>query len=482
MPSSIVLFQENLRLSDNPALCAAVESSNSVLPLFVLDDATPGDWKLGGASRWWLHHSLSSLQKALNDLDSKLIFRKGDTVQIVADLIGGSDVDAVYFQRAYAPWSAALESSLKELCDSADITCKRYGGHLLFEPESIRTKQGNPYTVFTPFWRACQESAPPPQPSAAPSGIKGPRRWPESLSLDDLSLLPNGFDWTAGLADTWSPGEAGAAARLKAFLSDGVSEYKEKRDLPAQVHATSMLSPHLRFGEISARAIWWRVMAHAEKKSQHTANGMHFLRELAWRDFSYHLLFNTPDLPEQPLKKNFAAFPWADDQHAALKRWQKGQTGYPIVDAGMRQLWQTGYMHNRVRMIVASFLIKDLLIDWRDGEAWFWDTLVDADIANNSASWQWVAGCGADAAPYFRIFNPVLQGEKFDPEGAYVRQYVPELSELPAKFVHKPWEAPADVLAAADVKLGETYPHPMIDRKITRQRALDAYATIKQSA
>ncbi len=481
MPSSLVLFQENLRLADNPALIAALEAGDPVIPVFVLDDNAPGHWRLGGASRWWLHHSLENLAASIEHIGGRLILRRGRTPDIVLDLIENNDVGAVFFQRGYAPWSAAVEAKIKSRCDEKGVLCKRYGGHLLFEPEAIRTKQGNPYTVFTPFWRACQESPPPARPSAAPKKLSAPADWPNSEDLTDLKLMPQGFDWTGGLADAWQPGEVGADKRFALFLEQGLGAYKDKRDLPGQPQATSMLSPHLRFGEISARSIWWRVMSQIEAHPETKTDGMHFLRELAWRDFSYHLLFNTPDLPEEPLKQNFADFPWASDTQDLLKRWQRGLTGYPIVDAGMRQLWQTGYMHNRVRMIAASFLIKDLLVDWREGEAWFWDTLVDADIANNSASWQWVAGCGADAAPYFRIFNPVLQGEKFDPDGAYVRQYVPELSALPDKFIHKPWEAPKEVLAQANISLGATYPAPMVDRKITRQRALDAYATIKQS-
>lgn len=482
MSHSLVLFQENLRLTDNPALNAAIEAGNPIIPLFILDDETPGDWALGGASRWWLHQSLRDLGASFEKMGNRLVLRQGGTDGVLADMLAGADIGNVFFQRGYAPWLPTLEDGIKRVCDDAGVACKRYGGHLLFEPEAIRTQQGRPYTVFTPFWRACQEHTPPSLPIAAPNKMPAPNDFLDSESLDDLELLPQGFDWTGGLAETWVPGEKGAAERLEGFLERGLSDYKQKRDRPGDAHATSMLSPHLRFGEISARSIWWRIKSMMEADPRTAGNGMHYLRELAWREFSYHLLFNTPDLPETPLRKNFEAFPWGEADAKQRRKWQKGKTGFPIVDAGMRQLWQTGYMHNRVRMIVASFLVKDLLVDWREGEAWFWDTLVDADIANNSASWQWVAGCGADAAPYFRIFNPVLQGEKFDPEGAYVRQYVPEIAKLPDKFIQKPWEAPDAVLADAGIVLGDTYPMPMVDRKITRQRALDAYATIKQSA
>ena len=481
MSLSLVLFQENLRLADNPALASAVDAGAPILPLYVLDDETPGDWRLGGASRWWLHHSLAALGQALNAVGNDLVLRHGETVDVLTDIFESHDVSAVYFQRGYAPWSEGLETRLKALCDEAGVSCNRYGGHLLFEPEAIRTKQGNPYTVFTPFWRACQEAPAPAQPLPAPKKIMPPSGKVSGLPLNALALLPTGVDWTSGLAATWTPGEAGAHDRLLSFFDGGLKGYKANRDKPADPNGTSYLSPHLRFGEISPRTIWAQVMALLDLHPGLSGNGMHFLRELAWREFSYHLLFNTPDLPESPLRDNFAQFPWREVDPALLKRWQKGKTGFPIVDAGMRQLWETGYMHNRVRMIVASFLVKDLLVHWREGENWFWDTLVDADIANNAASWQWVAGCGADAAPYFRIFNPVLQGEKFDPSGDYVRQYVPELSSLPEKYIHKPWEAPQDVLAQAGVTLGDTYPKPMVDRKITRQRALDAYATIKKA-
>ena len=481
MSLSLVLFQDNLRLADNPALASAIDAGDAILPLYILDDETPGAWRLGGASRWWLHHSLEALSRALKAIGGKLTLRHGETIGELKTIFESHDVSAVYFQRGYAPWSANLEAGLKALCDDAGVSCKRYGGHLLFEPETIRTKQGNPYTVFSPFWRACQEAPTPAAPLPAPKKIVSPSDQITDLSLEALDLLPKGVDWTGGLAATWTPGEKGARNRLLRFIDNGLEGYKANRDKPADPQGTSYLSPHLRFGEISPRMIWGQVMSVLDQRPSLSNNGMHFLRELAWREFSYHLLFNTPDLPEHPLRDNFAQFPWGEVEPTLLKQWQKGKTGFPIVDAGMRQLWETGYMHNRVRMIVASFLVKDLLVHWREGENWFWDTLVDADIANNSASWQWVAGCGADAAPYFRIFNPVLQGEKFDPSGDYVRRFVPELRDLPEKYIHKPWEAPRDVLAQAGVTLGDTYPEPMVDRKITRQRALDAYATIKKA-
>lgn len=479
MTYNLVLFQDNLRLADNPALSAALATGDPIIPLFVLDDLSPGDWRLGAASRWWLHNSLAALNEHLERKGSRLILRRGALADAVERLFDETEIGGVYFERGYAPWSPGVEQNLKSICDNQGVCCKRFAGRLLFEPEAVRTQQGHPYTVFTPFWRACQAGPPPAQPVPEPEALLAPGSWPISIDLSELELLPQGIDWTGGLCAAWEPGEMGAEKRLTSFLGEGLAGYKDRRDSPALAHATSNLAAHLRFGEISARSIWWAVKAAVELDTSVADNGTAFLRQLAWRDFSTHLLANRPGLPERPLKEQFEAFAWTESTMPHLKKWQRGQTGFPIVDAGMRQLWQTGSMHNRVRMIAASFLIKDLLIDWREGERWFWDTLVDADIANNAASWQWVAGCGADAAPFFRIFNPVLQGEKFDSEGAYVRRYVPELAALPTTYIHKPWEAPDAILSSAGIELGADYPRPIVDRKITRQRALDAYAAIK---
>jgi deoxyribodipyrimidine photo-lyase len=344
----------------------------------------------------------------------------------------------------------------------------------LFEPWTVSTQGGQPFKVYTPFAKACRAAPEPPLPLPAPARLPAVAAVPPGLALDDLALLPRKPDWAGGLRAAWRPGEAGAQQRLERFLASAIEGYKEDRNRP-DLESTSRLSPHLRFGEISPRQLW-----HAAR-GREGRGADHFVSELLWREFSYHLLFHFPELPDRNWRASFDAFPWADDP-AALEAWRRGRTGFPIVDAGMRELWQTGWMHNRVRMIVGSFLVKDLMLPWQRGKEWFWDTLVDADLANNAASWQWVAGCGADAAPYFRVFNPMLQGEKFDPAGDYVRRYVPELARMPAQFIHRPWEADDATLRAAGVELGRSYPRPLVDHGQARDRALAAFATLKQSA
>jgi deoxyribodipyrimidine photo-lyase len=427
---------------------------------------------MGSASRWWLHRSLENLGQRV-----PLVLRRGAADRVIAEVLGETGAHAVYFTRDYAPWSGGLERRVKAACEVAGAACHRYGGYLLHEPEAIRNGQGQPYKVYTPFSRACFASGEPKPPRPVPdfTAWTGAVR---SDALADWKLLPTQPNWAAGFESHWQPGEEGARQRLADFIEDGLAHYADERDRPDR-DVTSRLSPHLHFGEISPAQCW-----HAVRAAQSQAGGRldgaaeKFLKEVLWREFSYHLLHHWPTLPESPFKPEFADFPWTDDP-AGLKAWQAGRTGYPIVDAGMRELWATGIMHNRVRMIAASFLIKDLLIPWQEGERWFWDTLVDADIASNAASWQWVAGSGADAAPYFRIFNPVLQGEKFDPQGAYVRKWVPELGRMPDQFIHKPWEAPLLVLKAAGVELGSNYPHPVVDHGKARDRALAALKSMK---
>ena len=473
-PPVILWLRQDLRLADHAALTAA-SAAGPLLVLYVLDDETPGDWRMGGASRWWLHRSLESLSRKV-----PIVLRRGAADKVIADLLDQTGASAVHFTRDYAPWSGALEQRVKAVCEARGASCHRHKGFLLHEPESIRNGQGEPYKVYTPFSKACFAAGEPRPPRPAPEL----RLWSGSISsdrLDDWNLLPAKPDWARGFEPLWSPGEDGARDRLSRFLDDGLEHYADGRDRPDR-DVTSRLSPHLHFGEISPIQVW-----HAVRAAQLRAGGRldraaeKFLKEVLWREFSYHLLHRWPTLPDKPFRPEFSGFPWAEDPEG-LKRWQKGLTGYPIVDAGMRELWTTGIMHNRVRMIAASFLIKDLLVPWQEGERWFWDTLVDADIGNNAASWQWVAGCGADAAPYFRIFNPVLQGEKFDPEGAYVRTWVPELAGMPTQWIHKPWEAPADVLRGAGVVLGNTYPHPIVDHGLARDRALAAFQEIKGTA
>jgi deoxyribodipyrimidine photo-lyase len=477
----IVWFTHDLRLSDNAALVKAAETGRPILPVYILDDETPGSWAMGGASRWWLEQSLRSLGKAISDKGGRLCLRRGNSLDVLQDLARETAAHAIYFSRNHAPWSGKLEQDILALCKDIGIECKRFAGYLLHDPENIRTGAGDPYKVYTPFSKACFATEPFREPRAVPEDMQF---WLGGIAKDDIAdwkLYDAKPDWASQFGERWTPGEAGARDKLERFISEAVGDYKDDRDRP-DLFATSRLSPHLHFGEISPLQCWHATRhAMADGRRNVDRGAEHFLKELLWREFSYHLLHHWPDLMSEPFRPEFSDFPWSEDDDA-LMAWQRGDTGYPIVDAGMRELWATGWMHNRVRMIAASFLVKDLLVPWQRGEAWFWDTLVDADIGSNSASWQWVAGCGADAAPYFRIFNPVLQGEKFDPDGAYVRRWVPELKRLPAAFIHKPWEAPALVLKDAGVLLGKTYPKPMVDHGKARDAALAAYGKIRKSA
>ena len=479
-PPVIVWFRNDLRLADNRALTAAVTSGAPIVCVYILDDATPGVWKRGGASRWWLDKSLSALGSDIEARDGQLILRRGATAAELPRIVTEVKAKAVYFTRAYEPWAVALEETLKAGFDTAGIALKRYGGSLLREPEEMRTQAGDVYKVYTPFARAVMRDFTPAKSLPAPKAFVAPKTFPKSDKLASWRLHPSKPDWSGGFVEHWQPGEAGAQKKLQAFLKSGLKTYTEDRNRPDKP-GTSRLSPHLHFGEISP-AQCWHAATHAAAETPGADKGLEtFIREVIWREFSNTLLFYWPDLPDAPFRKDFAAFPWRRDEKL-LKAWQRGQTGYPIVDAGMRELWHTGYMHNRVRMVVASFLIKHLMIPWQEGEAWFWDTLVDADLANNAASWQWVAGSGADAAPYYRIFNPVTQGEKFDPGGAYVKRWVPELRELPADILHAPWMVPALELKAAGVVLGKSYPHPVVDHAAARVRALSAYEDVKAAA
>ncbi len=474
-------FRQDLRLSDNPGLLAALEAG-PVVPCYILDDETAGRWAMGGASRWWLHHSLAALDKALRSKGSRLVLRRGPAAAEIDRLIDETGAAGVFWNRCYEPAAIARDTAIKKALKARGVEAHSRNAALLFEPTEIRNKSGEPFKVFTPFWRACRAAGDPPKPVAEPKSIAAPAQWPNSDSLDDWGLLPTKPDWAGGLRETWFPGEAGALGRLEDFIDEAMADYAGGRDMPG-LAATSRLSPHLHFGEIGPRKIWHavRFSLAASRAGGLAKSGEKFLAELGWREFCHSLLFHNPQMPERNLRGEFERFPWRRSR-VNVEAWQRGLTGYPIVDAGMRQLWQTGWMHNRVRMVAASFLIKHLLIDWRIGQDWFWDTLVDADLANNSAGWQWVAGSGADAAPYFRIFNPVLQGEKFDPSGAYVRRYVPELAGLPDRFLHRPWEADQDVLAKAGVELGNTYPNRVVEHDHARQRALGAFASLKDQA
>jgi deoxyribodipyrimidine photo-lyase len=476
----IVWFRRDLRLADHAALSAAAGAGGPVVPLFILDDEAAGDWRPGGASRWWLHRSLASLEQAISALGGQLILRRGVTTDVLSQVAAETGAKTVHCTRAYEPWAARLEHDVHDRLASGGVALKRFAGTLLHEPDQVTTQSGEPYKVYTPFWRALRQKVELGRPIAAPKRLATVARRLESEPLDAWELLPRRPDWAAGLRDTWTPGEAGARERLDTFIADALRGYASGRNRP-DLASTSRLSPHLAFGEISPRQCWRAVQAAAADAPAVDQAAETFLKELAWREFSAHLLFHFPDLPTAPFRANFAGFPWRRDE-GALAAWQAGRTGYPIVDAGMRELWSTGWMHNRVRMITASFLIKDLLIPWQEGEAWFWDTLVDADLANNAASWQWVAGSGADAAPYFRIFNPTKQGETFDPDGAYVRRWVPEIAGMPNRYIHAPSAAPQDVLDAAGVVIGETYPAPLVDHAKAREAALAAFEKVKASA
>ena len=468
----ILWFRKDLRLDDNHALLSAIETGRPIVPVYILDTV---DGPLGAAQAWWLHHSLEALGASLKESGSRLVLRKGKPLDVLRSLIRETGAGAVHWNRNYDPPGQALGVSVKEALRKDGISAESFAGQLLHEPTRLMTGAGGPYRVYTPFWRALTAEGEPQEPDAAPKSLKAPHHWPESEALADWHLLPTRPDWAKGFHEIWEPGEAGAQKRLKAFVKGAIDGYKLRRDIPGE-ETTSRLSPHLAFGEISPRRVWHATRSLPERIADE--DYIHFRKELVWREFSYHLLVHFEDLATKNWNDRFDAFPWSDNE-TLLKAWQRGRTGYPIVDAGMRQLWTHGWMHNRVRMIAASFLIKDLLIDWRVGERWFRDTLVDADPASNAASWQWVAGSGADAAPFFRVFNPILQGEKFDAEGRYVRRFVPELAKLDNKFIHRPFEAPLATLKAAGISLGKTYPQPIVSHAGARDTALAAFAEIK---
>ncbi len=473
----LVWFRKDLRLDDNHALHAAAQNARGVIPIYIREPAEIGTGPLGAAQAWWLHHSLHALSLALGNLKSRLLLLSGNPEEILLDLIAETGASGVYWNRRYDPNGIAVDAAIKNRLVELGVSVKSFAGQLLHEPSRLKTGSGTPYRVYTPFWRALEASGEPDMPLDAPHHVEPPKNWPKGEQLADWNLLPTKPDWAKTFREVWTPGEAAALERLDDFIDERIDGYKTNRDLPGR-DGTSRLSPHLALGEISPARIW-----HATRKLKDVPveDVITFRKELVWRDFSYHLLFHNPDLPRENLNRRYDGFAWVKDE-SAFDLWTRGQTGYPIVDAGMRQLWRHGTMHNRVRMIAASFLIKDLLIDWRRGEAWFRDTLVDADPASNAASWQWVAGSGADASPFFRIFNPILQGEKFDPDGTYVKTFVPELQDMPAKFVHRPFEAPAAVLKTAGVTLGEAYPKPIVDHAKARDRALAAYGNIKDAA
>jgi len=481
MKKCIIWLRKDLRLTDHPGFQHAIDNNYQIIPIFIWDKSEHR-WQDGAASQWWLHHALADLQKQIEVKGGSLLIHISDAAQYSGsfiakfmEIVRSYKADAVYWGRRYEPEIIQRDTQLKTYLTDQGVEAKSFNTHLLLEPHKVKNKSGNHYKVFTPYWKNCLTM------DIAPPVEINENQWQKAQWIDiespcileDLALMPD-IPWDRGLTEYWEPTREGGLERLREMVTSKASSYQQRRDLPA-VDGTSQLSPYLQWGQISAREIY-----HAFKGSYNDNVEKGYLRQLFWREFSYHLLFHESHTPEKPLRPEYENFPWKKND-AYLTAWQKGQTGFPIVDAGMRQLWQTGWMHNRVRMIVGSLLVKHLLQDWRDGASWFWDTLVDADLANNTMGWQWIGGCGADASPYFRIFNPITQGEKFDPKGDYIRQYCPELKNVPDAYIHQPWEMPELEQAAAGVILGKDYPLPIISHQEGRQNALHAYETFKQS-
>ncbi|MEM7214262.1 MAG: deoxyribodipyrimidine photo-lyase [Pseudomonadota bacterium] len=467
---TICWFRQDLRLGDNPALVAAAKDGE-VIPVFILDEE---DRPLGGASKWWLHHSLAALSNSLGGL----VLLRGNPLEALKKLLSETKASGITWNRSYEPHAIARDTKVKATLGGNGISVRSFNGSVIYEPWEIKTGSGGPYKVYSPFWRAIQAKgfpAPLSSPAVNLAELHG-----LGEKLDDWQLLPVRPDWASGWKSNWNPGEQGAQNVLESFLNDGLDGYGELRNRP-DLPNVSRLSPHIHFGEISPRMICAKAGFHGAEFPDLSKDINKLLSQIGWRDFACHLLYHFPEIPQRNWKPAFDAYPWQENP-GLLSRWQRGMTGYPMVDAGMRELWHTGYMHNRVRMLVASFLVKHLRIHWREGEAWFWDTLLDADLANNTVSWQWVTGSGADAAPYFRIFNPISQGSKFDPKGEYVRKWCPELSELPNDLIHRPFEANAIELSEANITLGKTYPHPIVDHKQARAAALSSYEKVKAAS
>jgi deoxyribodipyrimidine photo-lyase len=468
MSTAIVWFRRDLRLADQPALTAACAAHERIVPLYIHAPEEEGAWAPGAASRWWLHHSLAALDGQLRERHGHLYLTAGDSLTVLRQVIADTGAVAVYWNRLYDPATIARDADIKQALGEQGVEAHSSNAALWCEPWRIATQQGEPYRVFTPYWRKLRQQLDDVVPLPVP-----PLRCADagaSLPLDALGLLPV-LDWARGFAD-WTPGEQGADEMLELFADDAVHAYANARDVPAR-HGTSRMSPHLHFGELSPRQVAHRLRVESSRTDTRRRPDIEpYLRELGWREFAHHLLYHFPKTPTDNFNGRFDRFHWAARDEHALARWQRGMTGMPLVDAGMRELWATGWMHNRVRMVVASFLTKNLRQHWLEGARWFWGTLVDADLANNTMGWQWVAGSGADAAPYFRIFNPVSQSQRFDPEGAYIRRWVPELADAPGKLVHAPWENPAWLHASA-------YPQPLVNLKTSREDALAAYRAIR---
>jgi deoxyribodipyrimidine photo-lyase len=476
--TTIVWFRQDLRLADQPALSAAAQRGR-VVPAYIWAPEEEGRWPPGAASRWWLHHSLASLKAQLEAAGSRLVIRRGPSLEALTSLVKEAGATAVVWNRRYEPAAIARDQQVKAALLANGIHAESFNGSLLYEPWTIATKQGGPFQVFTPFWKACLAAGDECKPLGAPDELAAPRQWPAGAALDELNLLP-AIPWDRGFYDAWQPGALAAEAQLAAFVAEGLGDYDAARDR-VDVVGTSRLSPHLHVGELSPRQVRTaveRATAGQGARSAKRQAASVFLKELGWREFAHHLLYHFPRTTDEPLRESFRRFPWRRSARD-LRRWHRGETGYPIVDAAMRQLWTTGYMPNRTRMIVASFLTKHLRLPWQRGAEWFWDTLVDADLANNTLGWQWTAGCGADAAPYFRVFNPVLQAARCDPEAAYIRRWAPELERLAPDDIYAPWRASDATLASARVRLGATYPAPMVDHDEARAAALAAFDSIR---
>jgi len=460
----IIWFRQDLRLAFNPAFFHAVKENSPLIAVYIWSPKEEGAWKLGAASRWWLHHSLKALESELKKRRVQLCIQKGEAASVLKRIVKQTQAKLVVWNARYEPDALKQEKRVKEAIEKSGCAAASFHGNLLFPPGKILTGEGNPYQVFTPFYRACLKEEIERLEGKVPAKVFHFSAKIDHLKIDDLNLLPE-IGWDKGFYHVWTPGEKGGQAALRQFVKKGLSGYSAARDVPG-MEGTSHLSPHLHFGEIAPFQIW--------KELENQRGSEPFLRQIIWREFAHHLLVHFPRTPNRALKEKFNDFPWKRNSRS-LHVWQKGMTGYPIIDAGMRQLWKLGWMHNRVRMIAASFLVKDLMVPWQEGAKWFWDTLVDADLANNTLGWQWCAGCGADAAPYFRIFNPETQSKRFDPKGEYIRTFVPELKKLPDRWIHAPHLAPDDVLQKAGIVLGKNYPRPIVDHDAARKSALKAY-------
>ena len=470
---TLLWFRKDLRLADNSALAAAIEAGAPIIPVFIWSPGEAGDWSPGAASKWFLHQALASLSEEWAVRSGQLVLRMGNSLEELRDIIEKTGAKRVYWNRRYESPLRELDAAIKRALREDGIEVQSFNSSLLNEPHTASTGGGKPYKVYTPYWKKVKDRAiePPAEPDW--EALQFPDSYPQTVALDALNLLPENL-WYRKLDRHWDVSEAAAQKRLQDFLDQAVEDYNEARDIPGE-DGTSSLSPYLHWGQIGPRQVMHALKARHDLRA---TGPQVYAKEIYWREFAYNVLYHFPHTPDAPLHEKYSDFPWQPDAEV-LERWQRGQTGYPIVDAGMRQLYATGWMHNRVRMVVSSLLVKHLLQDWREGAGWFWDTLVDADLASNTLGWQWSAGCGADAAPYFRIFNPITQGQKFDPDGDYVRQWVPEIAKLPNKFIHAPWEAPAGILQYAGVELGKDYPAPVIEHKKGRERALAALAKLK---